>query len=468
MCTSTVMLKFFFALQGDTSACPNQVDCLSNPCENATCPRFLNALCIPDNCHGNCRAAFYRKRNLKKEITNKCNVLTCSDTKCPSKRSCIDEVVPIKCRNPRKCRQHQRPRCVLPPKSMPPSDCSLIVCPNGTVCNIRDTKKGRVAKCVTFRPRNCTELGLCDPGMVCHVKERDDKLPVAHCVPKHTSAKPRDCSQVECMKGFTCSVFKQKNRPRARCTKEKPRPKLCADLDCESSKMSCRQEGRGPVCFIARNCSELICTKKQSCHITLYSERNVTEARCLKRRKGVSPSSCDLLPHDFCNEYEVCIDVNQQNKAHRVAQCYRTECDLNQTVGSSCALPSNTCIATLDSIANHTSLRSLCVPSFIASSIEHGTNCSTGRQAPCPAKNKNGENITCQDFTFKEEVVGSVCGLLKDTPAVECSEVACGNGMECVQEVVPHSVRLGEYKRATCLSSVLVDQELERIGGGNN
>lgn len=234
--------------------CPNQVVCDEDLCQDTLCQRFLTAECRPDNCNGNCLVKFFYKG---REVTDKCGVETCDEKECPERRTCIEEVYPPSCPDDdRHCRQYIRSRCELPPPPRPPSDCSLILCPDKMpVCVVEETRLGPRARCrPPPAPTSCDQV-KCDEGMECHHRDRDTegKPPVIRCVPKSFSKIPTDCSAVLCPVGTVCMLFGQPDKPQARCVR--PPRVTCEDLDCESSFMICHESSSGPRCENPQKCT---------------------------------------------------------------------------------------------------------------------------------------------------------------------------------------------------------------------
>lgn len=120
-------------LVGITSAqfeCPNSIPdlCLQdNPCDKATCPRFVTPLhCCPEVVNGKCSASFYRP-NTRRPINPKLcfrNINYCTQTKCKGNRMCVEEVIP--CIRGNCDLQTITAKCELIPQPLPPTDCEQV------------------------------------------------------------------------------------------------------------------------------------------------------------------------------------------------------------------------------------------------------------------------------------------------------------------------------------------------------
>ncbi len=229
--------------------------CDEDPCRNATCPRFLNAQCLSDNCSGTCTARFFHFKG--HEVTDNCDVVDCIEKECPAGRICVEQVQPSSCPDEnRQCRQFIQSRCELP------SDCTQIQCPIGMVCVVEETRRGPVARCRS--PTSCDQL-QCDEGMECFQRDRDGKPPVVRCVPIKLPPFPRDCRAVTCPSGMTCMLFGRPDKPRARCV-----ILTCELLNCESSSSVCRETSEGPRCERPQSCDELNCPGGLICVEALF------------------------------------------------------------------------------------------------------------------------------------------------------------------------------------------------------
>ena len=176
--------------------CLNQaIDC-PNSCADAQCPRFLNAECRENPCHGLCTPNFFRENG--RNVTERCDVERCSDKVCKGRRQCVEEIVPASCPGNRLCRQFIKSRCILPAPP-PTTDCSQITCEPGMYCQSESNpvgEKGSRVMCV--RARNCFQL-TCEEGFVCLEMEGG---------PMCTINKPTSCKKAGCSKGTVCSEFK--------------------------------------------------------------------------------------------------------------------------------------------------------------------------------------------------------------------------------------------------------------------
>lgn len=233
-----LMLLSLVALSGyvnsQRSRCPNPVECTDDPCADARCPTFINVECRTESCFGECRARFYEGRV---DITRHCfrGFETCRqrerDSPCAGNRMCVEEDVEG-CRQNRRC---QRTRCVRPTVRQPLTcddlDCTDIK--KKKRCEVFETVRGSVPRCVVYIPQNCEEIE-CEEGMVCEVRERSkDKKPVARCVAGQANPEnPRrgdDCSEVKCDDDEVCIQLEDDKG--ARCTKPPP-PTDCSQLRC--------------------------------------------------------------------------------------------------------------------------------------------------------------------------------------------------------------------------------------------
>jgi hypothetical protein len=228
-----------FAQRQRTEDCLSRATECPDNCANAQCPRFLNAECRENPCHGLCTPNFFRENG--RNVTDRCDVERCSDKVCKGKRKCVEEVVPASCSGPqnRPCMQYFKSKCVLPaPPNPAPSvaDCSQITCGPGMYC--QEMNKGE--KGVTYMcslARNCFQL-TCDDGFVCLEMEGG---------PMCTINKPITCKKADCPKGTVCSEFKVPSRdisiaqclPRA--TAEKL-PVFGNDFSCSSGFPICNKE----------------------------------------------------------------------------------------------------------------------------------------------------------------------------------------------------------------------------------
>ena len=174
--------------------CPERATECPDNCADAQCPRFLNANCRENPCHGLCTPNFFRAGG--RNVTDRCDVERCKDKVCPRRRQCVEEISPPSCpaSNPQ-CRQHIRARCLLPPE---PTDCSQITCGPGMYC--RKKRGGTAVTCA--RARNCFQL-TCDEGFVCLDMEGG---------PMCTINIPMSCEKADCPEGTVCSEFNVPSR----------------------------------------------------------------------------------------------------------------------------------------------------------------------------------------------------------------------------------------------------------------
>ena len=193
MMIQPILLILLLAHGQGTEDCLNgaATDCPDN-CANAQCPRFLNAECRENPCHGLCTPNFFRENG--RNVTDRCDVERCSDRVCKGKRRCVEEIVPASCPGNRPCRQYIKSRCVFPPPSDSTTDCSQITCGPGMYC--REGSGGKGVMCT--QARNCFQL-TCDEGFVCLEMEEG---------PMCTINKPTSCKKANCPEGTVCSEFK--------------------------------------------------------------------------------------------------------------------------------------------------------------------------------------------------------------------------------------------------------------------
>ena len=246
---------------GSLIDCPNPVQCVANPCDVERCLRFLNAVCVPNNCHGSCTADFFHGRN-RRNVTDRCPVKTCSEKQCPGERFCIEERVPAECpqQNPL-CRQYINARCVLP------TDCSQLSCEVEEICIVRNEKPrcispSRIREC---REKNCEEFGL-----QCRQAEIDED-------------------------SFICDTP-------TRCTQG------IASF-CEESNLRCQEINGSAVCMgliIGTTCEELSCTDDTACLLTELPSRGLAFSQCAPtntRIAGITNcSSNPCAPESPCFE----------------------------------------------------------------------------------------------------------------------------------------------------------------------
>ena len=490
----------------DEPDCPDPVQCVANPCQNATCPRFLNAICEPDNCNGECRATFVNPRKGNKPIDD-CDTETCADKECPTRRICMDEVFPPNCPEDQPfCRQYMRAVCELPPKPLPPSDCSVVLCGPGTVCDVLDTRNGPHARCVLFRPTTCEELEPCDEGMMCRLRERKDKDPVVRCVPIGSPPKPRDCSELECEEGFDCMLFgREGKRKRARCVKDRPPPKSCKELDCEAVGMFCRVGSGRPRCRVPRNCDELQCPGPLICMILdvpdiprdfrcplgvpcdraplhklsdnrilgcfnptasfqecaevecsddsvcfskEFTQRDSSFSVCVPKdviAQTAQLTTCDFVPDDFCASDEACVDLLQGNY-RGFAHCTQIGCNEEP-----CREEEDSCVESNPTFSTRSGISHSCAPAD-RGMLEIETNCTHGRLNPCPA------TFACTDARLNTIPFGTICIPPFDLPTLRCDDLSCEDGEECVLDMSNNQI-----VRAFCVSSSFLDQLLASV-----
>ncbi len=462
-------------------------------------------MCIPNNC-GECRATFFRPQQTDEEITN-CVTETCDEKSCPERRTCVEEVFPASCPEDKPgCRQHIRAACVLPPRPSPPSDCSVVQCGPGMICQIFDFRIGPTARCVDFRPATCDELGPCDRGMECHFRPRDEQHPIVRCVPRRTQPKrPRDCSELDCGDSLICMLFGGEGRQRARCVKERPRPQSCENLNCEAVGMLCIEDSEGPKCRLPIKCDEVKCPDSRVCAIVgvpdipLSFRCPFNEDRCkltiINRLEGdqiltcLDPTlalqscsevtcpddevcsgkfipedssmisvcipkaqlsvvsqiaTCDSVPDDFCGENEACVDF-QQDDYRGFAHCTQINCQ-----DTECADEEDTCVVSSSQFLAETEISHSCAP-VERIKQEQETTCTGGRTA-CQG------NTTCTDTRISNAQIGTICISPFRLPPRSCDDLSCEDDEECVLDVTN-----GQVIRASCEASAFIDQLLKAL-----
>ena len=481
------------------------MQCLINPCDGAVCQRFLNAICIPNDC-GECRATFFLPQELDEEITN-CSTQTCDERTCPVRRICVEEEFPTSCpENKPNCRQYIRAACELPPKPGPPSDCSVVQCGPGMVCQVLDFRNGPTARCVKFRPMTCEQLGPCDSGMECRFRPRDEDHPIVRCVASRIRSKrPRDCSELDCGDSLTCMLFGAEGRQRARCVKERPRPRNCENLNCEAVGMICIEDSEGPKCRLPIKCDELKCPDSRVCailgvpDIPLSFRCPFNEDNCklliMNRLEGdqilacLDPTlalqscsevtcpdnavcagkfipedssmisvcipkaqvstvrqiaTCESVPDDFCGENEACVDF-QQDDYRGVAHCTQINCQ-----DIECSTEEDTCLVSSSQLAD-AGISHSCAP-VERVMLEQETTCTDGR-TPCQG------NTTCTDIRVSNlQISDTSCLRPFQLPPRSCGDLSCQDDEECVLDVTN-----GQVIRASCEQSAFIDQLLKAL-----
>ena len=242
--------------------CPDMAAVCPDNCLGARCPRYLNAECRENPCHGLCAPNFFRRN---RNVTNRCDVETCDEKNCPRLRNCVEEVVPSTCPgNQPRCRQYIRARCVLPPS---PTDCSQITCGPGMFC--RERKRGEGVTCAPVR--RCSQLE-CEEPYVC--KETEEEGPTCEL------DLPSSCEEADCPEGTVCSVFSIPSREVsiAQCISQSEAANfpIFDQFSCSSELMICDEEREACIeayedgrfltifCNII-NCPDTACTSGHEC-----------------------------------------------------------------------------------------------------------------------------------------------------------------------------------------------------------
>ena len=284
----TVLLVAAGALaQGED--CPNRATECPDNCGGAQCPRFLNAECQVNPCHGLCTPNFmWRGKN----VTHRCDVERCGEKNCPGKRECVEEIVPPSCPgNGTQCRQFIRSRCILPPS---PTDCSQITCGPGMYC--REIRGGKGVKCA--RARNCNQL-TCSEGLSCSETE-EGPMCMATSSPMPTSTPtvsistpfPNFCDFCASL-GQDCSVVNGSYQ----CTE----PTKCNSVRidyCLNLGQLCKEINGTTTCDFANSCSEINCPRGTVC------EDSFGFALCnrVTVAKTCDQLNCEFLPGMVCEQ----------------------------------------------------------------------------------------------------------------------------------------------------------------------
>ncbi len=283
-------------------------------------------------------------------------------------------------------------------------------------------------------------------------------------------------------------IFGRPDNPRARCVKP---PRLtCEDLDCKSSFMVCRETSEHPRCELAQNCNELQCPGDLICQhpfignsgtptcVLPHFERDCTEIKCTRDqtcvlwgflRRGITAAFCypsQQLPMimpprsqplcanalNMCEGLnQVCVDLLQRSDRNgNKISCNQIDCGPPDSNRPPCSELGDHCYELPRDIAVLTNIRHTCISE--QAGIEFNTKCSIGRHSPCP------NNTKCTDVSHNRVVIGTICDTHYSVLPTNCDEAACVGENECF---------LLEFNGinavATCAPSVFVDETIESI-----
>lgn len=299
--------------------CPNPVDCIDNPCNTASCPNFIEAVCSPNYCSGECRATFLLGKD-QRDVTDRCEIPSCETHICPASRPvCVEERVPCP-RNRTTCIPSKQVKlsCEKIAVSLP-SDCSMVRCATDQTCSVEQRAEGSVALCVERIPEHCDELE-CEPGRICRERDKDGVI-TAICVPERLE--DEDCSTVVCSTNDVCQLT---GAGRPRCV-AKPPPQNCEELMCDEGFTCVLRNERRAICVqlnppeptrsliqelvsanvIGKQCSDIHCV--QGYHCIMYGDidlfGSVLIPRCVPNTCPHSrpPLTCQEL---VCGQEEYC------------------------------------------------------------------------------------------------------------------------------------------------------------------
>ena len=306
--------------------CPDPVECAVNPCDIVSCPNYVDAVCSPSYCFGECRAQFLLGRQ-QRDVTDKCEIPSCETRNCPARRPvCIEERV--SCPN-------NRTTCI-PSKQVKvscealevvlPSDCNMVVCASDQSCSVEQRPDGPVASCTQKIPERCDEIE-CKPGEICREIVKDGVM-IARCAPERLDAE--DCSSAVCPPSTICQLT---SLGRPRCVALPP-PSSCEELVCDEGYVCRERSERRVVCvqinrpepttnviqelvsdnILGTSCSDLDCPPGHHC--VMFGDkklfRNVFIPRCVPNTcpRSHPPLSCRELE---CGREEYCAVVLNEN-----------------------------------------------------------------------------------------------------------------------------------------------------------
>ena len=456
----TVLLAAGVLSQGEEANCPDRATECPDNCGGAQCPRFLNAECQTNPCHGLCTPNFIWKGN---NVTDRCGVLRCVDRECAGLRQCVEEVEPPSCPgNSTQCRQYIRTRCILPP---PPTNCSQITCGPGMYCRQRKRRIG--VKCAIAR--NCNQL-TCSDGLTCTQTLEGPVCGIATPFPNFCDF----CSSL----GQICQVVDGSYR----CTEAE----TCDQLNCESIVPGyvCEQRNDSAVCVIGcsaefieicasaqarcevgtdgfptcvavstqQTCDKVVCTEGNTCIQISFPSRNFSTAQCILSEDAAAiPTLEDVMcPAPLvpgCPEARLCTDVFQDGLfASPTCSNFTTDC----TDDTSCGF-NETCLDVPPDLRPALMFDSACIPSEFM--FEFGTRCASGSRQ-CPA------GLVCLDTAFEGKIIGTSCGTAFPPDAViasSCAELEpCEESLECIESTIS-----GRGSIAQCIDKESADDLFE-------
>ena len=413
---SVLALAAIAAAQTD---CPEPVECVVNPCDVERCPRFLNAVCVPNTCDGSCTANFFRGRNNRNNVTDRCPIETCNEKQCPGNRFCVEERVPAECPqgNPR-CRQHIEAKCVLP------TDCSQITCDDPEeICIVRNSRP----RCVDpSRIRECRERD-CESspgGLQCRQVIAGFEFFVCQTPPRCTAARVEFC---EATSNRTCIEFEGDTA----CTAS------CEQLGCERFGQECvRRRDGGFTCAPPATCTVSLV---EFCEQTLREcqESNGTAScvatcntlqcesvgqECVMATDGsVScevPVTCIDALVSFCRQFSLeCQEFN--GTARCITTCETLQCE---SFGQECVMGNDGRFSC--------EIPTTCTPAREAFCAQFSTVCAESNGTTSCAI--TCATLQCESFGFICNDTGPepFCMVPTDIP-ISCDAVECDPGSNC-------------------------------------
>lgn len=454
----TVLLAAGALSQGEDS-CPNRATECPDNCGGAQCPRFLNAECQVNPCHGLCTPNFiWRGRN----VTDKCSVERCVDKECSGIRQCVEEIEPPSCPGTdTKCRQYIRTRCIVPP---PATNCSQITCGPGMYC--REKKRGKGVKCAIAR--NCNQL-TCSEGLSC-MESVDgpvcttEEKPTSRPSPMTTSTPtvsiatpfPNFCDYCASI-GQVCSVVNGSYQ----CTEPTKCDAVRIDYCLNTLGRLCKEVNGTATCDFAASCSEIDCPHGTEClgfGFGAFCNR-ITEAETCDQL------NCEAIPGQVCeqrNDSAVCvvgcsadfIEICASAQARCEVVDGFPECvlDIQQTCDEVVCTEGNTCLHT--SFPSRDFSLAVCIPLAVTDTIP------TLEDVMCPASLIPGcpESNFCTDIFQDGLFVSPSCNNFTSN----CSDDAsCALNETCLD--VPNDVDV--MFNSLCLSSELAFEFAFEFGG---
>ena len=351
-------------------------------------------------------------------------------------------------------REGARPvvRCVPIRVVEVPRDCSQLVCSDGFMCVVMNSK----AICVETPspPDECDQLACEEQHQECRIITFSD-------VSKAVCGPVSDCSKMSCNES-ECRVAGEGQERVAFCT---PTTNLmpynesvnCSRISCNGSEgLECRVVGEGvsavAVCLVTRDCTVLnpICRRGGLVCQEPQSQGEFAQASC------VAPPGCEELK---CNPGFTCIDFGEENggdvslgsgflpqvlpSTQTTGDLVTAVCIANSTQASCEAFPCKQ-----DQVCS--------LQRYPSRSISLVT-CKTLPPSCDGVENKMcSGGLTCQEIQIKGSVVGAVCN--DPSSPVSCDNVKCASTEECLQSEVD-----GEPFLATCVPSDVLNDQLPPI-----